>query len=179
MDPEWPKAMQNAIAKLWEMYEYVNNAKLEQAIKHADAIYKLTEEKKQLEKTCTSLVADVNKCINQTSKRIIADKYQVHEGRILEKIFQTIFLPSCKKLSVGHLCEVEQEKDKLANELEQLKIAVEYEKDNSFWQEAIWSEERDHLTKEKEMLEYKIADLLKEGDKNKAKLKSIKSLCDE
>ena len=41
MDPEWPKAMQNAIAKLWEMYEYVNNAKLEQAIKQADAIYKI------------------------------------------------------------------------------------------------------------------------------------------
>ena len=42
------------------------------------------------------------------------------------------------------------------------------------WQEAIWCEERDHLTKDKKMLEYKIAELLREGDKNKAKLKTIK-----
>lgn len=179
MDPEWPKTMQNAVAKLWGMYEYVNNAKLEQAIKHADVIYKLTEEKKKLEKSSTSQVADVNNCIDDTAKRILADKYQVHDGRIAEQIFLSTFLPFYKKLSEGHLCEVEQEKNKLANELEQMKLAVENEKDDSVWQEAIWCEERDHLTKEKKMLEYKIAELLEERDKNKVKLKSIKSLCDE
>ena len=51
------------------------------------------------------------------------------------------------------MCEVEQEKNKMANELENMKLAVENEKDDSVWQEAIWCEERYHLTKEKKMLE--------------------------
>lgn len=179
MDPEWPEAMQKALARLWAMYDDVNNAKIEQDIKHADVIYKLTEEKKKLEKSCTSQVADVNKCIDDTAKRVLADKYQIKDGSVEQKLVLSAFLPFYKKLSEGYLCEVEQEKNKLTNELEQLKFVVECEKDDSMWKEAIWGEERDHLTKEKKKLECKIAELLEADDKNKAKLKSIKSMCDE
>jgi hypothetical protein len=54
VDPEWPEAMQKALAMLWEMYEGVNNAIMEQEIKHVELIFKLHEEKKNLEKTYTT-----------------------------------------------------------------------------------------------------------------------------
>ena len=149
MDPEWPEAMQKALARLWAMYDDVNNAEIEQDIKHADVIYKLTQEKKKLEKSCTSQVADVNKCINDTTKRVLADKYKIKDGSIEQKLVLSAFLPFYKKLSEGYLCEVEQEENKMTNELEQLKFAIECEKDDSIWNEAIWGEERDHLMKDK------------------------------
>ena len=67
VDPEWPSALKKTLAKLWEMYENVNNAKIQQDIKHAEVVYTSTEEKKQLEKTCSE-VADVNRCIVDSAK---------------------------------------------------------------------------------------------------------------
>jgi hypothetical protein len=43
------------------MYEGVNNTKMEQEIKHVELIFKLTEEKKNMEKACTTEHADVRK----------------------------------------------------------------------------------------------------------------------
>ena len=80
VDPEWPSALEKTLAKLWEMYENVNNAKIQQDIKHAEVVYALTEENKQLEKTCSE-VADVNRCIIDSAKSMLANKYQYKDGR--------------------------------------------------------------------------------------------------
>lgn len=179
VDPEWPEAMQKALARLWAMYEDINNAKIQQDIKHVEVIYKLTEEKKKLEKTCTSQVADVNKCIDDTAKRVLANKYKIKDGSEEQKLVLSAFLPFYKELADGYLREVEQEKNKLTNDLEQLKMDVECEKEDIIWKEIMWGEEMNDLREEKKKIEYKIADLLKAGDKNKDKLKRIKSICDE
>ncbi|XP_071679906.1 uncharacterized protein [Lolium perenne] len=46
LDPEWLNAMQKEVSRLWAVYDDVNNAKIEQDIKHDDVIYKLTQEKR-------------------------------------------------------------------------------------------------------------------------------------
>jgi hypothetical protein len=56
VDSEWPEAMQKALARLWEMYEGVNNTKMEHQIKHVELIFKLTEEKKYRKKAYTMLM---------------------------------------------------------------------------------------------------------------------------
>jgi hypothetical protein len=38
--------MQKEVSRLWAIYDDVNNAKIEQDIKHDDVIYKLTQEKR-------------------------------------------------------------------------------------------------------------------------------------
>jgi hypothetical protein len=68
VDPERLESMHKALARLCEMYEGVNNAIMEQEIKHVELIFKLTEEKKNLEKTYTTEQADVSKCINDTAR---------------------------------------------------------------------------------------------------------------
>jgi hypothetical protein len=98
VDPEWSKAMQKALARLWEMYEGVNNTKMEHEIKHVELIFKLTEEKKNLENTYTTEQADVNKCINETSKRLLENKYRIKDGSVEQKLVLSTYLPFYKKL---------------------------------------------------------------------------------
>jgi hypothetical protein len=54
VNPQRPKAMQKTLARPWEIYEVINNAKMEKEIKHIELIFKLTEENKKLEKTYTT-----------------------------------------------------------------------------------------------------------------------------
>jgi subtilisin-like proprotein convertase family protein len=59
--------MQKALARLWKMYEDINNMKMEHEIKHVVVILNLNKEKK-MEKTYTTHKADVNKCVNETAR---------------------------------------------------------------------------------------------------------------
>jgi hypothetical protein len=93
VDPEWPEEMQKALARLWEMYEGVNNAKMEQEIKHVLLIFKLTEEKKNLEKAYTTEQADVSKCTNDTAKRLLENKYRIKDDSVEKKLAMSAFLP--------------------------------------------------------------------------------------
>jgi hypothetical protein len=91
VDLEWPEAMQKALARLWEMYESVNNAKMEQEIKHIELIFKLSEENKNLEKACTTEEADVSRCIDDIAKRLRENKYCIKDGSVEKKLFLSTF----------------------------------------------------------------------------------------
>jgi hypothetical protein len=86
VDPEWPETMQKALARLWEMYEGVNNTNMEQEIKHVELIFKLTGEKKNLEKAYTTEWADVSKCINDIANRLLENKYRIKDGSVEQKL---------------------------------------------------------------------------------------------
>jgi hypothetical protein len=110
------------------MYEGVNNAKMEQEIKHIVSIFKLTEEKKNLEKAYTTEQADVSKCINDIAKRLLENKYHIKDNSVEERLALSAFLPFYKELAEGYLREVEQE-NKLKNHIEQLEFILDCEKD--------------------------------------------------
>jgi hypothetical protein len=76
------------------------------------------------------------------------------------------------------LCEVEQKNNKLKNHIEQLEFILDCEKDAMTVNVRKWGAEKT-LNKEVKKLEHKIAELLKADDKHNAKLKMIKSICDE
>jgi hypothetical protein len=94
--------------------------KMEQEIKHVELIFKLTKEKKNLGKTYITEQADVNKCINDTAKRLLENKYRIKDDSVDQKLVLFAFLPFYKELSEGYLREVEQENNKLKNDLERL-----------------------------------------------------------
>jgi hypothetical protein len=129
VDPEWTEAMQRALARLWEMYEGINNAKMEQEIKHVELIFKLTKEKKNLEKAYTTEQADVSKCINDTTKRLLENKCRIKDGSVEQKLALIAFLPFHKEVPEGYLREVEQDNNKLKNHIEQLEYFLDCEKD--------------------------------------------------
>jgi hypothetical protein len=97
VDPKCPKAMQNALAMLWKMYEDINNMKMEYEIMHVQLIFKLIEEKK-LEKTCTTQHANVNKCIIDIAKRVLKNKHHIKDGSVEQKLVLSAFYLFYKEL---------------------------------------------------------------------------------
>jgi hypothetical protein len=93
VDLEWPEAIHKALARLWEKYEDINNVKMEHEIKHVELIFKLTEEKKNLEKAYTTEQADVRKCINNTAKRLLENKYRIKNDSVEQNLALSGCLP--------------------------------------------------------------------------------------
>jgi hypothetical protein len=77
------------------------------------------------------------------------------------------------------LREVEQENNKLKNDLEKLKFVLDCENDAMNVNIKKWGVEKNTLSKEVKKLEHKIAKLLKYDDKHNAKLNKIKTMRDE
>ena len=114
-----------------------------------------------------------------TLQRGLANKYQIKDDSVEPKLVLTAFLPFYKHVEEGYFHAVEQEKNKLTYELAQLNFLLECEKDDMIKKEIKWCGERDDLREQNKKLEYKIAELLKAGDKNNEKLKRIKFIYDE
>jgi hypothetical protein len=77
------------------------------------------------------------------------------------------------------LREVEQENNKLKNDLEHQEFILDCENDTMIVNIRKWGVEKNALKKEVKKLEHEIAELLKADDKHNAKLKTIKFMCDK
>jgi hypothetical protein len=62
-------------------------------------IFKLTKEKKYREKAYTTELADVSKCINDTVKMLLENKYCIKDGSVEQKLALSSFLPFYKELA--------------------------------------------------------------------------------
>jgi uncharacterized coiled-coil DUF342 family protein len=77
------------------------------------------------------------------------------------------------------LREVEEENNKLKNQIKQLEFILDCEKDTMTLNVRKWGGEKNALNKEVKKLEHNIAKLLKPDDNHNAKIKTIKCICDE
>jgi hypothetical protein len=111
--------------------------------------------------------------------QLLENKYHIKDASVEQKLALSALLPFYKELAEGYLCEVEQENNKLKNHIEQLKFILDCEKDAMTLNLSKWGAEKNALNKEVKKLEHKIAEVLKADDKHNAKLKTIKSICDE
>ena len=68
VDPEWPPTIQNALLKLWEMYQDSRSDRRKDNLESSLTIHNLTEEKNKLEANYDKLVEDVHELLN--AKRI-------------------------------------------------------------------------------------------------------------
>jgi hypothetical protein len=71
VNPEGPKAMKNAIARLWEMYDESKSAQMRKQIQCKKDFMALAEEKDEMEKNYTTLMCDVKKWTVDTPKSVM------------------------------------------------------------------------------------------------------------
>ncbi|CAM0942860.1 unnamed protein product [Alopecurus aequalis] len=157
VDEEWPDTLQNAVNKLWGVYHASSSARIDEKFENARFVEQLNEEKKKAEKSYSTLVAEVNKFMDETEKRVHKENYK----KIMEE---------------GEKSDVVEE---LRSEVAMLKNVQKSQAEVMKAKEKNWAEEKDALKAEKKKVEYMLFDLLKVSECNKEKLKKIKSICDE
>ncbi|XBH57642.1 hypothetical protein VPH35_079212 [Triticum aestivum] len=75
VDPEWPPTMQNALLKLWEMYQDSKSDRRKDNLESSLTIHHLTEEKNKLEANYDKLVEDVHELLNAQEDRVLDFRY--------------------------------------------------------------------------------------------------------
>ncbi|CAM0955171.1 unnamed protein product [Alopecurus aequalis] len=84
VDEEWPGTLKNAIGRLWSMYDVSNSARIDENIQHGQLMKQLADEKKKAEKDYIGLIAEVNKFMNDTEKRVHKENYKkIMEGEVM------------------------------------------------------------------------------------------------
>ena len=71
VDPEWPPTMQNALLKLWEMFEDSRTARRKDNLESSLTIHHLKEEKRNLDANYDKLVEDVHQLLSAQEVRVL------------------------------------------------------------------------------------------------------------
>ena len=151
VDEEWPDHLQNALHKLWLMYEdsIQDNLPHGTDMNIADNSMEKDAEIKKLK-----AVVDQLKCIHVAQANVI------------------------RNLKFNHLKEKEKmSSDKRTLEFSFADLKKEKEKLDCYIAEL--TKEKEKLSIEKSTLQCVVADLKKAGESNKRKLKEIKGICGE
>ncbi|KAF7003758.1 hypothetical protein CFC21_019046 [Triticum aestivum] len=82
VDPEWPPTMQNALLKLWEMFEDSRHARRKDNLESSLTIHHLKEERRNVVANYDNLVEDVHQLLNAQEDRVLDLNYvQAKEKR--------------------------------------------------------------------------------------------------
>ena len=68
-EEDWPEPLQNALAKLWGMYNESSKARIDERIESAKLLEEVSEEKEMLQKDYGSLMNDVSKLFSDCQKK--------------------------------------------------------------------------------------------------------------
>ncbi|XP_048573955.1 uncharacterized protein LOC125554444 [Triticum urartu] len=71
VDPKWPPTMQNALLKLWEMFEDSRTARRKDNLESSLTIHHLKEEKRNLNANYDKLVEDVHQLLSAQEDRAL------------------------------------------------------------------------------------------------------------
>ncbi|KAM3206446.1 hypothetical protein ACQJBY_061885 [Aegilops geniculata] len=168
IDPEWPEPMRNALRKLWDMYEQSSK---ENAAKEK-LILKLAEEKKLIQEKHHNHIKETSNFFATIHKNVMRENYQ--------KIMQDGDVENAVLQAQEEMAKLEKDNNELRTALQVIKQSNDELVSN--WKKHVADEgleQIEQMKKEKKKLEYIIADLLKDGEANKVKLRKIKELCDE
>ncbi|KAE8816600.1 hypothetical protein D1007_05943 [Hordeum vulgare] len=75
VDREWPPTLQNALLKLWKMYEDSRSGRRKDNLESSLTIHQLTKEKNKLEGNYDKLVQDVHELFNFQEDRMMDFSY--------------------------------------------------------------------------------------------------------
>jgi hypothetical protein len=149
VDGVWPSALNKSLVKLWEMYREAKDARVNDALDNLDTKFSLQDE-------ITKLHLDLRNSQDELRQEVE------------EKQLTLALKAKAEQALIDARAELEQKKRHDASTSNMHKcLRVKAEKD------------RDKLKEEKRKLEHMIADLLKEKEGTRAKLRKIKDLCEE
>lgn len=141
--------MQKAVAKLWDNYGEVKQGRVNDALNYMDEKFSYQDEIEKLHKDLRNLQDEVQKVVEE-KEVTLALKAKAEQALIHAR------------------AELEEKKKLDASTTNMHKVLrIKAEKD------------RDKLKEEKRKLEFMIADLLRQKEGTRAKIRKIKELCDE
>jgi hypothetical protein len=162
VDAEWPVQLQNALGKIWGMYNASVGQRLDESTELYHQLKELTAEKSKYEKKYCNLVTDVNKMMDEAEKRAV-------EKNLLKM----------KQSEDDEFAEMKRQRDVLMEELALLKQSQKHEEEMNKPRKTKWEKEMEKLKEENKKAEYYVYELLKAGEANKQKLQSMKTILDK
>nr|XP_040249250.1 uncharacterized protein LOC120966781 [Aegilops tauschii subsp. strangulata] len=118
VDPSWPATMENALSKLWDMYEQSKRNKTEDNLMNSFAVHKLTQEKIKLQASYDKLVGDVQALLDENERRAQMER-KPDESKLQEKYDMV------KNLTVSQASVIRNMKLKLAEEKTKLQAHID------------------------------------------------------
>lgn len=149
VDAEWPSSLQKAICKLWDNYAEQKQGRVNDALDNMEQKFALQDEISKMHRDFKILQDEVDKVVEE-KQLTLALKAKAEQALMVAR------------------AELEEKKRTDASTSNMHKVVrIQAEKD------------RDKLKEEKKKLEYMIADLLKQKEGTRAKIRKIKAICDE
>ena len=88
VDAEHSDTTQNALARLWLVHGQCNSARIDERVENAKLLKELSDENKKLEKKYSNCVAEVNKFIDDSCRKVRTENYTkiMNEGKEKEQM---------------------------------------------------------------------------------------------
>ncbi|XP_048573127.1 uncharacterized protein LOC125553379 [Triticum urartu] len=180
VDEEWPDHLQNALHKLWLMYEDSIQANKMACLEHSftETYEKLVEDVNNLLDSQDNLPheTDMNVADSSMEKDVEIKKLKAVVDQL--KCIHVAQANVIRNLKFNHL----KEKEKMSSDKRTLEFSfadLKKEKEKLDCYIAELTKEKEKLSIEKSTLQCDVADLKKAGESNKRKLKEIKGICGE
>ncbi|KAM3194587.1 hypothetical protein ACQJBY_070944 [Aegilops geniculata] len=119
IDPSWPTTLENALSKLWAMYQQSKMDRNEECLMHSFTVHDLTEEKKKLQASYEKLVEDVNALMDAQEQRAVIERKDAETTKLQEK-YDTL-----KNIAAAQGTAIRNMKLKLAEEKKNLQIHID------------------------------------------------------
>lgn len=119
IDPAWPNTLENALHKLWLMYEDNKRQRAEDTLMNSFEVHNLTQEKKKLQASYEKLVEDVNALVDAQQRRVEIEKTDADTKKLEEK-YEMV-----KNLVAAQASVIRNMKLKLAEERKNLQIQID------------------------------------------------------
>ncbi|KAE8777919.1 hypothetical protein D1007_49277 [Hordeum vulgare] len=116
IDPAWHNTLENALSKLWSMYEQSKIDMTKDKLMNLFAVHNLTQEKKKLQDNYEKLVEDVNGLLNALERRADVETKDLENNKLQEKYDMV------KNLVAAQAGVIRNMKRKLAKERNNLQI---------------------------------------------------------
>ncbi|XBI80384.1 hypothetical protein VPH35_089571 [Triticum aestivum] len=118
IDPSWPATMENALSKLWDMYEQSKRDRNEDNLMNSFVVHSLTQEKIKLQASYDKLVGDVQSLLDENQRRAQMER-KPDESKLQEKYDMV------KELTVSQATVIRNMKLKLAEEKTKLQARID------------------------------------------------------
>ncbi|XBJ20352.1 hypothetical protein VPH35_011192 [Triticum aestivum] len=126
IDPAWPNTLENALAKLWFVYEQSKRDRIEENLMHSFAVHDSTQDKKKLQESYDKLVEDVNGLLDAQERRAEVERKDLETSKIQEKYDMVKNLVAAQANVIRNMkLKLATERKNLQNHIDELKKTVE------------------------------------------------------
>ncbi|XBI00597.1 hypothetical protein VPH35_129585 [Triticum aestivum] len=129
IDPAWPITLENALTKLWFMYDKSRRDRTEENLMHSFVVHDLTQEKKKLQENYDKLVEDVNGLLDAQERRAEVERKDLKTNKLQEKYDMVKNLAAAQANVIRNMkLKLAEERKNLQNHIDQLNKTVEERK---------------------------------------------------